>query len=106
MKYYRVQYGFGKDEFYSVDETELPKALRAQIQGAVVFLKEGTLNGERIITIKPDYQRLMGFKRDYELNGEDYSEIGRATIAAYNVFLEDVKLSIEGKKREDPKQLK
>lgn len=107
MKHYRVQYGFGKDEFYSVDEQELGKALKAQLTGAIVVLKEGTLNGERIITIKPDYNRLMGYHRDYVLNGEDWDEIGAQNIKEHQLFFENTKLALEGKPpvQEKPKEI-
>ena len=105
MKYYRVQYGFGKDDFFSVDETDLQKALKAQLTGAIVVLKEGTLNGERILTIKPDYQREMGWNRDYQLTGEDYQQIGTSRVNEYNLFFEDTKLALEGKARVTPKEL-
>ena len=107
MKYYRVQYGFGKDDFYSVDEMELPKALKAQMMGAIVVLKEGTLNGERIITIKPDYNRLMGYHRDYTLTGADYEEVGGRNIHDHQRFFENTKLALEGKPplQEKPKEI-
>lgn len=77
MKYYRVQYGYGKDEFYSIPETEVSKAMRAQVKGTVFICEEGTAAGNSILTIKPDYNRLLGYNRDHQMTGEDYDELPR-----------------------------
>lgn len=98
MKYYRVKIGYGKDEFISVDETELAMALRAQISGRVGIFKEGTVAGNHIISITPDLQRFAGYKRDYQLTGEDYDEIGMEAVNEHRHFLEDTKLSLDGDK--------
>lgn len=96
MKHYRVKYGYGKDEFYSIDETELPKALRAQVNGTVFMCAEGTIAGNSIMAIQPDYNRLLGYKRDYELRGEDYDELPRGTKHEYMSFLEETKQTALG----------
>lgn len=95
MKYYRVKTGYGKDDFISVDENELPAAVRAQITGKVALFKEGTVSGNHIMTITPDLQRHMGYNRDYELHGEDYKEIGHKAIAEHQQFIETTKIAVE-----------
>jgi hypothetical protein len=94
MKYFRVKFGYGKDDFVSVDETELPTALRAQITGKIGSFKEGTIAGNNIMAIVPDYQRAMGWGRDYQLTGEDYAEIGGATQREYQNLLEETKYQV------------
>jgi len=76
MKYFRVYFGYGKDDFYSIPETELQRAIKAQITGQVALLETGTISGNEIKRIQPDYQREMGWNRDYQLGYEDYTEIG------------------------------
>lgn len=106
MKYYRIKYGYGKDEFYSVDETELPKAIRAQINGTVAIFNEGTIAGNSIMAIMPDFNRAMGYNRDYQLTGEDYAEIGQKRQEEHRLFLENAKMVIAGKTpTEKPKQI-
>lgn len=88
MKYFRVYYGWGKDDFLSIPETELSKAIKAQITGMVALLEGGSLSGSEIKKIIPDYQREMGWNREYQLGYEDYQEIGDAKRKDFeNVFL-------------------
>lgn len=94
MKHFKVKIGFGKDDFISIDENELPMALRAQITGKVGVFNEGTVSGNNIIAITPDYNRLMGYNRDYQLDGEDYNHIGKATVSEYREFLENTKIEV------------
>jgi hypothetical protein len=104
MKYFRVKTGYDKNEFISIDETELPMALRAQVTGRVAIFKEGTISGNHIMSITPDYQRMKGWNRDYQLTGEDYEYIGTKMVDDFRVFLENVKLkTISG--MEEKKQL-
>lgn len=106
MLYYRIKYGYGKDEFYSVDETELPKAIRAQINGTVAIFNEGTIAGNSIMAIMPDLNRAMGYNRDYQLTGEDYAEIGQKRQDEHRLFLENAKMAIAGKTQtEKPREI-
>lgn len=91
MKYYRVKYGFGKDDFYSIDETELKKAIVAQVQGKILVCDEGTIAGNNIISISPDYNRALGLSRDYTLSGEDYALLGVQIVKDHRNFFSDTK---------------
>jgi hypothetical protein len=105
MKHYRVLCGYGKDDFISIDETELRKAIIAQGTGRVVLLNEGSIAGNEIKRIVPDYQRDMGWNRDYTLNGEDYDVIGASKIREYIQLQRNTELEIEGKPPEVPKEI-
>ena len=94
-KYFRVIYGF-KDDFYSVDEEEMRKALKAQMTQSLVILNEGSIQGSRIVAVKPDYQRMMGWNRDYILTGEDYDYLGKRTQNECNLFIENTKRELAG----------
>ena len=87
MKYYRIKFGYGKDDFISADEDETRKALIAQVTGQVVILKEGSVSGNHIISIVPDYQRELGYNRDYILSGEDYAQVGEKKQREHIQFL-------------------
>lgn len=97
-KYFRVKIGFKPMDFLSIPEAELETAIRAQITGKVALLSGGSVSGNSILAITPDYQRLMGWQDDYTLTGEDMREIGRVVRNEYE-------LAIEGAKREVVAQL-
>jgi len=95
MNYFRIKYGYGTDEFISVDETELPMAVRAHVTGKRGIFKEGTISGDKIIAIVPDFQRAMGWARDYELRGEDYADFGQKRIDEHRLKLQKVEDEIK-----------
>lgn len=95
MKYFRVKYGYNNDEFISVDEKEMPMAMRAHISGKKGVFKEGSISGDKIIVIVPDWQRVMGWNRTYNLMSEDYDEIGSKTQREYQNLLQETRFQIE-----------
>lgn len=94
MKYYKVKTGYKADEFVSIDETELQKAIAAQITGAVAFLGGSSISGNSIMTITPDWNRVMGWNPDYHLMGEDYDEIGKEQVESYRSHFEEIKTTV------------
>lgn len=96
MKYFRVKWGFGKDDFYSITEQELSKAIRAQVNGTVVVFAEGTISGNNIIAIMPDYNRELGYNRSYILEGEDYARIGSTRREEYLLAMDMARASVKG----------
>lgn len=101
MKYFRVKYGYGKNDFHSITEDELPKAVKAHGNGGVAVFSSGTVSGNNIIAITPDYHRLMGYNPEYELTGEDMLEIGRKTIQEH----QDALLVARGETPTKPKEI-
>lgn len=71
MQYFKVRLGFGKNDFVSIDETDLSKAMRAQVKGTIVILGGESIAGNTISRISPDYNRIMGWYADYEPTGGD-----------------------------------
>jgi len=72
MKYYKVRMF---NENISIDETELARALYAQVTGKVAILKNGSVSGNQIFSITPDYHKAMGYNEEYKLTPEDHKEI-------------------------------
>lgn len=97
MKNFKVKFGFDKDEFIVIDETELASAIKAQGIGKVAVFKEGTVSGNNIIAITPYYNRAMGYNRQYELRDEDYREIGPNVQEEHRTLLENTRLILQGK---------
>jgi len=73
MKHFKVWLGY--DKFVSISESELTKALAAQITGGVVVLSNGSIRGTSITLIEPDYHKAMGWNEGYKLQSEDWQEI-------------------------------
>lgn len=69
--FYKVKTGFARDEFLSIPENELAKAIYAHLFGTIFVHSKGTLSGKLIQRIDPDYHRALGLNFDYELKGED-----------------------------------
>lgn len=101
MMYFRVKTGYGTDDFLSVDETEVGQFLRAQINGGVAVSREGTVSGPHIMTITPDYNRALGYNRDYRLTGEDYEELPSSVQRAHVELLEETKRKALGTNNND-----
>jgi len=89
-KYFRVQKGYNANDYLSIDESELQTAVRAQITGKVAIFKEGTISGNHIISITPDWTRMMGWNRGYQPTGEDYLEIGDREQRECKLMIEGV----------------
>jgi hypothetical protein len=94
-KHFRVKTGYGKDDFISIAEDDLSTAIRAQVTGRVAIFDEGTISGNHIIAIVPDYQREMGWGRDYQLTGEDYEYIGSKAVREHRDVLQNTKRAVQ-----------
>jgi hypothetical protein len=105
MKYYKVKTGFKDDDFISVDENELPMAIRAQVTGKIGIFKEGTVTGDKIITITADWNKELGYNRTYQMSAEDYGELPKSLINEYRELLENTTLQITGGDRPETKNL-
>jgi hypothetical protein len=49
------------------------------------------------MAIVPDYQRELGYNRDYMLTGEDYAEIGSKRRDEYQLLLEETTMVAQGR---------
>lgn len=75
--YYRVKTGHRPDEFREIDGDDLEMCLRAQITGKVAFTKRGTISGNAILEIHPDWHRVLGLSRLHPLDSADMRELPR-----------------------------
>lgn len=89
MRYFKIQKGYDQDDYISIDETELGMALRAQLSGKNFVGAEGSVAGNHIISITPDWGKMMGYHRGHRLNADDYAEIGASKQEDVRMFLSD-----------------
>lgn len=54
-KYFRVKFGFDEKEEILVDEMELAKAFYIHLTGKKAIFKNGSVSGDKIISITPDW---------------------------------------------------
>lgn len=89
MRYFKIITGFGADDFIPINETEVVKAMEAQVFGSVFVSRsgEGSISGNMIQRIKPDYNRAMGYHTDYKMNGEDYRSLPKDIQRSHMLYL-------------------
>jgi hypothetical protein len=90
-KFFRVKIGYGKDEFISISESELPMALRAQITGKIGVFSGGTVSGNHIISITPDWHKEFGYNPLHVLAAEDLSRLSYERKNEYQLSFEVAK---------------
>lgn len=69
--FFKIKTGFARDEFISIPQSELAKAVYAHVHGTVFVHSMGTISGTLIQRIDPDYHRELGINFEYELKAED-----------------------------------
>jgi hypothetical protein len=77
-KHFKVKYGYGVSDQVSIEESELEKALYAQLMKKPVQLGNSFVSGSHIISITPHYHKHTGWYDWYEPStGEDWVQIAR-----------------------------
>lgn len=104
--YYQVKYGHKDSELVSITRDELMTAVKAQVTGKVGVFNEGTVSGNSIIAIIPDYIRMMGWNRGYVLTSEDWGEINSSNACREaKLLLEETSNQVRGISSNKPKEI-
>ena len=75
MKYFKIIPTYNSDEYLQIDETELDKAVYAHLSGKTGVFTSGTINGDAIRSVLPDFHRAMSWNRGYNLESRDWEEL-------------------------------
>jgi len=95
-KYFKVVYGFDEDEYIAIDDSELKKAIYAHLTGKKVAFKEGSVSGDKIIVIRPDWNKAMGWNVGYKPTPEEMGEIDATVGKKYLGIVAHAKDEVEG----------
>lgn len=77
-RFFKIKYGYSVADSISIPESELDKAIYAQISGNPIQLGNSYINGKNIISITPHWHKHTGWYDWYEpKSGEDFEQIKR-----------------------------
>lgn len=94
MSKYKVMLDY--KNFIPINETELNKAMTAFLQGNGAVFENGAT--DKIHAILPDFHAIMGYNYGYELQPEDWAEIGASKeCAGAKQLIAETKLRLQGK---------
>lgn len=74
--YYKIQFGYGKDDYLTITQDELHKAFALFVtgKGRGVF-NGGAVRGQDILRIVPDWHTAMGWNKTHQMDTFDYEAI-------------------------------
>lgn len=76
--WWKVRYGFNASDCVVIQESEIEKAIYAQIKKAPIQLGDKYINGSNIIVIEPNYHKYTGWFDSYEpKEADDFLQIKR-----------------------------
>jgi len=75
-EHYRL-FKYGDKTGTPLTRAEAERAVYAMATGKVFLCKNEAIAGSAIMSIKADFNKVMGFNPDYVLIGEDYGEVKR-----------------------------
>ena len=75
-KFYKIKLGYENDNYLSINENELPKAIILFLEGnGRGLFEEGTVRGRDIMQIKNDWHKLRGWNKSWKMTDGDYADV-------------------------------
>ena len=93
-RFFKVQYGYGANEYIPIDETELKRAIYAHLTGKKVALENGSVSGDKIIVIAPDWNKAMGWNAGYKPTPEELGEVENEVGKLYQGVIAEAKSEV------------
>ena len=88
MRHFLIKFGFTANEVLPIDHTEAEKAIYCHLTGSVGAFKAGSVSGDKIIAVVPDYNAELGWPPDHKLDGHDFNDLDREGLRdKYTQFL-------------------
>ena len=76
--YFKIQFGFLADEYLTIDEQELPKAIGAFLnENSRLVVSSGAVRGKDIIRIIPNWHAEEGWNENHKMDTDDWNAISR-----------------------------
>ena len=75
--HFKIKTGFGSNDFISIESDELHKAyyLFLNPDQRTIFSSGHALIGKNIVSIEPDYHKMMGWNPTWKLCDDDWTEL-------------------------------
>ena len=90
--YFKAEHGYDAEDFLPIEAEELEKAIYTHMTGGKAAFLAGSISGNIITVVKPDYHRAMGWNRGYKLGPDDDVELRQYGIdTAHQKFLAKTK---------------
>ena len=91
--YYTVRLSYNdKDQDVTIGSKEMPAVYWAFLKETKAVTSVGLFRGKDIISVLPDFHKILGFNKGYDLQPEDFRLIGTDPTCIKAVrFLEEVK---------------
>lgn len=73
--HYKIKTGYGELDFVPIDQSELETAFYAFLSESKAIFKQGVVRGKDIISISPDYHKVMNWNYTHKLDVDDFAEL-------------------------------
>lgn len=105
-KWFRVKYGYGVNDFISVTEDYLAKAIYAKQKQSLFSYGDKIIDGKEIKNIVPDYHKYTGWNAWYEpTSTEDFIQIERDCPSFSGYVDKATTIAIDAVRNNNPKLL-
>ena len=94
-KYFKIQYGYDKQQSVPITEEELPKALHMFLSGkGRGIFGDTAIRGKDIVRIEPDWHTAMGWNKTWKMDEYDHREIA-PLLRGYKQAYGEVKMMVQ-----------
>lgn len=106
MKYYKIVYGYGEDDYHPITQEELHKAYVLAMEGGKAIFKSGFLQnrGKDFFRIEEDWHTTKGWVKNWKMTADDYFDV-KPLESSYRKTMENGRLLAEYIIKENKREL-